>query len=147
MKISMDIKQLRHDYLNTEEINYDKDSMVPKASGNLERMGLVVKSDDSFTSTAFFAIVAVDEVGNRGPLSNVIPITVGISSQYEGIFGYFRDNKNSYIRVRSELKLTLSFMSMAHYFFRIIEFCCHGTSLYGKTGILGISGALAIELS
>ena len=84
MRISNDANILRRDFLTAEELNTGGSAMIPKASGKVERLVMTVSTDDSFTSTTNFAIVAVDEVGNRGPVSNIIPITIGSTSQFEG---------------------------------------------------------------
>ena len=91
MRISNDVNILRRDFLTAEELNTGGSAMSPKASGKVERLVMTVSTDDSFTSTTNFAIVAVDEVGNRGPVSNIIFITIGSTSQFEGILEMHTD--------------------------------------------------------
>ena len=84
MRISNDPSSLRHDFMNAERLNVSGVGMTPNVSGKVERLLMVVSSNDAFTTTTYFAIVAVDEVGNRGEVSNIIPITIGVGSQFEG---------------------------------------------------------------
>ena len=84
MRIADDPNVLRLSFLSADELNTGGSRMTPNISGKVERLVMTVSSDDSFTTTTNFAIVAVDEVGNRGPVSNIVPITVGSTSQFEG---------------------------------------------------------------
>ena len=84
MRISNDQSSLRHDFMNAELLNVSGVGMTPNVSGKVERLQMVVSSNDAFTTTTYFAIVAIDEAGNRGEVSNIIPITIGFGSQFEG---------------------------------------------------------------
>ena len=75
---------LRNNFTLGEELDVSGVNMAPNVSGKVERLKMVVSSDDAFTSTTFFGVIAIDDVGNRGPVSNIIPITVGSLSVYEG---------------------------------------------------------------
>ena len=84
MRIADDPKSLRHDFMNAERLVVSGSNMTPNVSGKVERLQIVVSSNDEFTATTYFAIVAIDEVGNRGDVSNIVPITIGLTSQFEG---------------------------------------------------------------
>ena len=84
MRIANDPSSLRHDFMSAELLNVSGGGMTPNVSGKVERLHMVVSSNDAFTNTTYFAIVAIDEVGNRGKVSNIIPITIGFGSLLEG---------------------------------------------------------------
>ena len=70
--------------MSAERLNVSGDGMTPDVSGKVERILMVVSSNEAFTTTTYFAVVAIDEVGNRGEVSNIIPITIGFGSQFTG---------------------------------------------------------------
>ena len=84
MRISDDQSSLQHNFTSAELLNVGGVGMTPNVSGKVERLHMVVSSNDAFTNTTYFAVVAIDEVGNRGEVSNVIPITIGLASHFEG---------------------------------------------------------------
>lgn len=84
MRLSSNPNLLRQDFLNAQLLNVSGVNMAPNVSGKVERLVMVVSSDKDFTSTTYFAIVAIDDAGNRGPVSNIIPITIGLGSQFQG---------------------------------------------------------------
>ena len=84
MRISNDQSSLRHDFMSADLLNVSSAGMTPNVSGKVERLQIVVSSVDAFTTTTYLAIVAIDEVGNRGEVSNIIPITIGLASQFLG---------------------------------------------------------------
>lgn len=86
MRISSNISQLRNDFVNNDLLNVRGVNMTPSVTGHVERLQMVVSSNDALTSTAHFAIEAVDEAGNRGSVSNIIPITVGEATKFEGMW-------------------------------------------------------------
>lgn len=81
MRVSNNLSLLRHDFKNGDLLNVSGVNTAPNSSGSVERLQMVVSSRDDYTSTTFFAIVVIDEVGNRGLGSNIIPITVGQTSE------------------------------------------------------------------
>ena len=83
MRVSTNLSMLRNDFLLAEELDGGA-NMAPNISGKVERLKMVVSSDDAFTTTTFFGVIAIDDAGNRGPVSNIIPITVGSVSVYKG---------------------------------------------------------------
>ena len=86
MRISRDQDTLGRDFIGAELLNVN--DMTPNVSGKVERLQMIVSSNDALTSSAYFAIVAIDEVGNRGKVSNIVPIIIGQASQFEGILSY-----------------------------------------------------------
>ena len=84
MRISSDPTGLRNNFIGGELLNLSSASMTPNISGKVERLLMVVSSNDAYTITTYFALVAIDDVGNRGQVSNIIPITIGKTSQFEG---------------------------------------------------------------
>ena len=84
MRIAVDPSSLRHDFMSAERLVVSGSNMTPNVSGKVERLQMVVSSNDEFTATTYFAIVAIDEVGNRGDVSNIVPITIGLTSQFKG---------------------------------------------------------------
>ena len=75
---------LRNNFAGGDLLNVSGASMTPNISGKVERLLMVVSSSDAYTTTTYFAIVAIDDAGNRGQVSNIIPITIGQTSQFEG---------------------------------------------------------------
>ena len=75
---------LRNNFAGGDLLNVGGASMTPNISGKVERLLMVVSSNDSYTTTTYFAIVAIDDADNRGQVSNIIPITIGQTSQFEG---------------------------------------------------------------
>ena len=86
MRVTTNLSMLRNHFMLAEELDVSGVNMTPNISGKVERLKMVVSSDDAFTSTTFFGVIAIDETGNRGPVSNIISITVGSSSVYKGKF-------------------------------------------------------------
>ena len=86
MRISSNISLLRNDFVNNDLLTVRGVNMTPSVAGHVERLQMVVSSNDAFASTAYFAIEAIDEVGNRGSVSNILPITVGEATKFEGIW-------------------------------------------------------------
>ena len=84
MRIASDPDVLRSDFMNADLLDGSVASIKPNVSGEVEVLVMVVNSSDEYTSSIYFAIVAVDEVGNRGHVSNTVPITIGQSSQLKG---------------------------------------------------------------
>ena len=84
MRIASDPNVLRSDFMNGDILDGNVTSIKPTVSGAVERLVMVVSSNDNYTSTTYFAIVAIDDVGNRGQVSNIVPITIGQSSQLKG---------------------------------------------------------------
>lgn len=84
MRISDDPVALRRDFMSAERLSVNGSDMSPNVSGKVERLQMVVSSNDEFTATTYFAIVAIDDVGNRGDVSNIVPITIGLTSHFEG---------------------------------------------------------------
>ena len=86
MRVTTNLSMLRNHFMLAEELDVSGVNMAPNISGKVERLKMVVSSDDAFTPTTFFGVIAIDETGNRGPVSNIISITVGSSSVYKGKF-------------------------------------------------------------
>ena len=84
MRISEDIHQLQGDFDSCEILVVHGKEMTPKESGNVEKLTITLSSNDSYTSTAYFAVAAIDEDGNRGEPSNILPITMATTFNYEG---------------------------------------------------------------
>ena len=84
MRIADDIHQLQRNFNSVELLSVNGTEMAPKKSGNVEKLTMTVSSIDAYTSTAYFAVVAADDVGSRGEQSNILPITVARTRNYEG---------------------------------------------------------------
>ena len=84
MRIASDPDVLRRDFMNGDIPDGNVGSIKPTVSGEVECLVIVVNSNDTYTSTTYFAIVAIDDVGNRGQVSNIVPITIGQCSQLKG---------------------------------------------------------------
>lgn len=89
MRVSSEQDVLEQDFLNAQLLNVSGVNMAPNVSGKVERLVMVVSSDKALTTTTYFAIVAIDEAENRGPVSNIIPITIGLESQIQGILSRY----------------------------------------------------------
>ena len=49
---------------------------TPKASGETEYIRIEIDAEKTYTSTAFFAVRAIDKAGNVGDVSNIVSILV-----------------------------------------------------------------------
>ena len=77
MRISEDFETLLNNFDSADVLNVtNATSLRPQESGQKEAIKLVVDAEKSFTSTTFFAVQAVDDVGNRGAVSNIVSIVV-----------------------------------------------------------------------
>ncbi|XP_060601109.1 calcium-activated chloride channel regulator 4A-like [Ruditapes philippinarum] len=76
-RISDDFETLKDNFDNAELLDVGNFSFKPLNAGEKEALKLVVVAEKSYTSTLFFALKAVDEVGNTGKVSNILSIVVG----------------------------------------------------------------------
>ena len=49
---------------------------TPKASGETEYIRIEIDAEETYTSTSFFAVRAIDKAGNVGDVSNIVSILV-----------------------------------------------------------------------
>ncbi|XP_060598908.1 calcium-activated chloride channel regulator 4-like, partial [Ruditapes philippinarum] len=75
-RIADDVDVLLNDFDNAPILEVGNNSLIPKPSGDIEVLKITVDAEESYTGTAFFALQAVDETGNKGSVSNIISIVV-----------------------------------------------------------------------
>lgn len=76
LKISDDMDTLLQSFENAHTLEMINETILPKNSGETENLKIVIDAEASYTETAFFAMRAVDDAGNAGPVSNIILIVV-----------------------------------------------------------------------
>lgn len=76
LRVSDNLETLLHDFESADLLDIGNASFSPQSAGTTEAFKIVVDAEQSFTKTAFFAVKAVDEVGNTGEISNIVPIVV-----------------------------------------------------------------------
>ncbi|XP_053378947.1 calcium-activated chloride channel regulator 1-like isoform X2 [Mercenaria mercenaria] len=74
--ISDDFETLRNAFDSAEQLEMRNVSLIPQVTGKTEALKIVVDAEKAYTETAYFAIKAVDEAGNKGEVSNIISIVV-----------------------------------------------------------------------
>ncbi|XP_053403271.1 uncharacterized protein LOC128558356 [Mercenaria mercenaria] len=88
MKISNNSFYLRDSFESAEALNMTNVTLSPQAVGSTEALKIVVDAEESFTETMYFAVRAVDEAGNVGPVSNIVPIVIARGFRASGEQGY-----------------------------------------------------------
>ncbi|XP_060560514.1 calcium-activated chloride channel regulator 4A-like isoform X2 [Ruditapes philippinarum] len=86
-RISDDFKTLQDNFDNAELLDVGNFSFKPLNSGEKEALKIIVDAEKSYTSTVFFALKAVDEVGNTGDVSNILSIVVAKGFRAHGEAG------------------------------------------------------------
>ncbi|XP_053378466.1 calcium-activated chloride channel regulator 1-like [Mercenaria mercenaria] len=74
--ISDDFETLLNEFDSAEQLEMRNVSLIPQEAGETEALKIVVDAEKVYTETAYFAIKAVDEAGNKGEVSNIISIVV-----------------------------------------------------------------------
>ena len=94
MRISSDIGTLRDNFESAEPLNMTDSIIIPQVVGTIEALKIVVNADESFIETVFFAVIAIDEAGNKGPVSNIVSIVVARGFRASGEQGYAINETN-----------------------------------------------------
>lgn len=76
MRISDHVETLLHNFDSADLLKMENVTLTPQEAGTTEALKIVVDAEQSYTKTAFFALKAVDEAGNAGKVSNIVPIVV-----------------------------------------------------------------------
>ena len=85
---------LENNFSNADLLNVANANFTPKAAGEAESIRIEIDAEESYTSTTFFAVRAIDEAGNVGDVSNIISILVanGYRMTIEGNVVYSHSN-------------------------------------------------------
>lgn len=76
LRISDDLTLLSNNFTSAELLDVVNANFTPKAAGETEAIRLEVDAEESYVSTAYFAVRAKDDAGNVGPVSNIVSIVV-----------------------------------------------------------------------
>ncbi|WAR27531.1 CLCA4-like protein [Mya arenaria] len=81
-----DIDSIFHNFSSAYFLDIGNVSLTPKQSGMLEAIVISVNAEKTYTDTAYLGIVAVDEAGNQGKVSNIVSVVVakGFRMSFEG---------------------------------------------------------------
>ncbi|WAR27521.1 CLCA2-like protein [Mya arenaria] len=85
-----DIDTIFNNFSSAYTLDIGNVSLTPKQSGMMETIVISVDAEQTYTDTAYLGIVAVDEAGNQGKVSNIVSIVVakGFRISFEGETNY-----------------------------------------------------------
>lgn len=76
LRISDDQSLLYNNFTYAKLLDVVNTNFTPKAAGETEAITIEVDAEESYVSTAYFAVRAKDDAGNYGPVSNIVSIVV-----------------------------------------------------------------------
>ncbi|XP_052782885.1 calcium-activated chloride channel regulator 2-like [Mya arenaria] len=92
-----DIDTIVDNFSSAYTLDIGNVSLTPKQSGMMEAIVISVDAEQTYVDTAYLGIVAVDETGNRGKVSNIVSIVVakGFRVSFEGETNYTENEEET----------------------------------------------------
>ncbi|XP_052783525.1 calcium-activated chloride channel regulator 4A-like [Mya arenaria] len=81
-----DLDSLLNNFGNAQALDIGQQNLYPRDSGEDETVDISITAEKEFNETAFLGIRALDEVGNEGPMSNIVSIVIanGFNISFNG---------------------------------------------------------------
>ncbi|WAR27845.1 CLCA2-like protein, partial [Mya arenaria] len=76
LRYATDLNTLLNNFENAQALNIGQHNLDPRDSGEDEAVDISVTTEKEFNETAFLVIRALDEVGNKGAMSNIVSIVI-----------------------------------------------------------------------
>ncbi|WAR27867.1 CLCA1-like protein [Mya arenaria] len=88
-----DLDSLLNNFGNAQALDIGQQNLYPRDSGEDETVDISITAEKEFNETAFLGIRALDEVGNEGPMSNIVSIVIA-NGKYDGFNISFNGRTN-----------------------------------------------------